>query len=139
MRFVKEWLMGVENKLLIFWSQKLILKTFFKLSRDISKYSFFEEKTRGYSFQRPRGSFGHLFIQLVSRVTKTNQDSPRSKMGRSFRIWSPFCHPTKTELKCAFFSFFRKNQIFLKKGAFKAKITARDMVWLCYELYHCEV
>jgi len=91
------------------------------------------------SFQRPKGFFDILFIQLVSRVTKTNQDSPRSKMGRSFRIWSPFCHPSKTELKCAFFSFFRKKQNFLKKGAFKAKITARDMMWLCYKFYHCEV
>ena len=27
-----------------------------------------------------------------------------------------------------FFSFFRKNQIFWKKGAFKTKITAQDMV-----------
>ena len=91
------------------------------------------------SFQRPKGSFDHLFIQLVSRVTKTNQDSPRSKMGRSFRIWSPFCHPSKTKLKCAFFLFFRKNQNFLKKGAFKAKIIARDMMWLCYKFYHCKV
>ena len=91
------------------------------------------------AFQRPKGSFDHLFIQLVSRVTKTNQDSPRSKMGRSFRIWSPFCHPTKIELKCAFFPFFRKNQIFLKKGAFKAKIIARDMMWLCHKFYHCKL
>ena len=63
--------MGVENKLLVFRRQKSILKTFFKLSRDISyanragfgvsfqspndfevtyivfkKYPFFDEKTR---------------------------------------------------------------------------------------------
>ena len=98
-----------------------------------------KKKRSAITFQRPRGSFDILFIQLVSKVTKTNQDSPRSKMGRSFRIWSPFCHPSKTELKCAFFSFFRKKQNFLKKGAFKAKITARDMMWLCYKFYHYKI
>ena len=120
----------------------LTLCSFFSISKFLFKLKNIEFSMifqAWFTFQRPKVSFGHLFIQLVSRVTKTNQDSPRSKMGRSFRIWSPFCHPTKTELKCAFFPFFRKKRNFLKKGAFKAKITARDMMWLCYKFYHCKV
>ena len=73
---------------------------------NISNTYFPQTRKTNHAFQCPKGSFDILFIQLVSRVTKTNQDSPRSKMGRSFRIWSPFCHPTKIELKCAFFSIF---------------------------------
>ena len=111
----------------------------FQSKIDVQVSTLVSTQHHNWAFQRPSSSLGHLFTQVVSRVTKTNQDSPRSKMGRSFRIWSPFCHPTKTELKCAFFIFFRKNQNFLKKGAFKAKIIARDMVKLCYKLCHCEV
>ena len=45
----------------------------------------------------------------------------------------------KLSLNAPFLYFFGKINFFLKKGAFKAKIIARDMMKLCYKLCHCEV
>ena len=39
----------------------------------------------GVSSQRQNGFFGFFSVEVVLRVTKANQASPRSKMGRSLQ------------------------------------------------------
>ena len=78
----------------------------------------------------------HNLFQESQRQTKIVLDQ---KWVVLFEYEVHFVIRPKLSFQCAFFPFFRKNQKFLKKGAFKAKIIARDMVKLCYKLCHCEV